>query len=166
VVDHEHELQDEIRETAPLKRLLMPALAVTGLLLVIAAIVITLLSISGRRQSNQVRNTLATLQRSVLQQQQSLAQVEREREALQKSYGSALGEQTRVTAERDQLSKQLATDSAGSSVLIEQIHETEKRLQKLEVESNGGQRIIEQYAPSVALLHVVVTFKHRAPARQ
>jgi S1-C subfamily serine protease/DNA-binding NarL/FixJ family response regulator len=159
VVQHEHELQDEIRETAPMRRLLLPALAAAGLLLVIAGIVFTIVSISGRRQTNQVRNTLATLQRSVLQQQQSLSQVEREREALQKSYGRVLEEQTRVTAERDQLSKQMAS-SGGSTALIEQLRDTEKRLKKLEVESNAGRRIVEQYAPSVALLHVVVTFQH------
>jgi S1-C subfamily serine protease len=106
-----------------------------------------------------VRNTLATLQRSVLQQQEYLSQVQKEREELQRSYNETLDERTRITAERDQLSKQLA-DSAGSSAVIEQLRNAEKRLQKLEVERNASRRIVEQYTPSVALLHVVVNFRH------
>lgn len=158
-VEHEHELQDQVRQTAPLKRLLVPALVIAGVLLVISAVVFSVVSILSRRQTNQVRNSLATLQRSVLQQQESLQQVQKERERVQASYSKALEEQTRITAERDQLSRQL-TNSAGSAALIEQLRSAEKRLQKLEVESNAGRRIVEQYAPSVALLHVVVSFRH------
>lgn len=161
VAAHEHELQDQIRQTAPLRRLLVPLLMVAGVLLVISAVVFFLVSVSSRRQTNQVRNTLATLQRSVLQQQESLQQVQKERERIQASYNKALEEQTRLTAERDQLSKQVTkTNSTGSAALIEQLNHAEKRLQKLEVESNAGRRIVEQYAPSVALVHVVVNFRH------
>jgi S1-C subfamily serine protease/DNA-binding NarL/FixJ family response regulator len=159
VVAHEHELQDQVRETAPLKRLLLPALVVAGALLIISAVVFSAVSISNRSQSKQVRNSLATLQRSVLEQQQSLSQVQNEREKLQTSYNKALEEQSRITAERDQLAKQVSS-SGGSSALIQQLQDAEKRLQKLEVESNAGRRIVEQYAPSVALLHVVVAFQH------
>src|SRR5262249_24671335 len=94
VVAHEHELQDQVRQTAPLQRLLVPALVVAGVLLVISAVVFSALSILSRRQTNQVQNTLATLQRSVLQQQDSLSQVQKERERLQASYSKALEEQT------------------------------------------------------------------------
>jgi serine protease Do len=156
-VAHEHELQDEVRRTAPLRRLLVPALVVALVLLVISAIVFSVVSVLSRRQE---RNTLATLQRSALQQQDSLQQVQKERERVQASYGKALEEQTRITAERDQLSKQLSNSTAGSAALIEQLRSAEKRLQKLEVESTAGRRIVEQYGPSVALLHVVVSFRH------
>src|SRR5215475_4537931 len=54
VVDHEHELQDQIRQTAPLKRFSLLAL-VGGSLLVISAVVFSVVSISSRRQTNQVR---------------------------------------------------------------------------------------------------------------
>jgi len=158
VVDHEHELQDQIRQTAPLKRFSLLAL-VGGSLLVISAVVFSVVSISSRRQTNQVRNTLATLQRSVLQQQEYLSHVQKEREEIQRANSEALQERTRMTAERDQLSKQL-TNSAGSSAVIEQLHNAEMRLQKLEVERNASRRIVEQYAPSVALLHVAVGFRH------
>ena len=158
VAEHEHELQEQVRQTA-FKRLLVPALVVAGGLLVISGGVFLAVSISSRRQANRVQNTLATLQRGVLQQQDSLSQVQKERERLQVSYGKALEEQTHLTAERDQLSKQL-NNSGGSSALIEQLRDTEKRLQKLEVESSAGRRIVEQYAPSVALLHVLVAFRH------
>lgn len=159
VAAHEHELQDQIRQTAPLRRLLVPLLMVAGVLLVISAVVLFLVSVSSRRQTNQVRNNLATLQRSVLQQQESLQQVQKERERIQASYNKALEEETRITAERDQLSKQV-TNSTGSAALIEQLNNAEKRLQKLEVENSAGRRIVEQYAPSVALVHVVVNFRH------
>jgi S1-C subfamily serine protease len=159
VVEHEHELQDQIRQTVPFKRFLLLALIVVSSLLVISAVVFSGISILSRRQTNQVRNTLATLQRSVLQQQEYLSQVQKEREGLQRSYSEAIDERTRITAERDQLSKQL-TDSAGSSAVIEQLRNAEKRLQKLEIERNASRRIVEQYAPSVALLHVVVSFRH------
>src|SRR5262245_17266634 len=69
VVEHEHELQDQIRQTVPLKRFLLLAL-IGGSLLVISAVVFSVVSISSRRQTNQVRNTLPTMQRSVNQQQQ------------------------------------------------------------------------------------------------
>src|SRR5262249_19511446 len=108
---------------------------------------------------NQVRNTLATLQRSVVQQQAQLAEVQKEREALQRSYNKALDERSRITAERDELSKQLA-NAAGNNAVSEQLRDAEKRLQKLELESNANRRIVEQDAPSVALLHVVVSFQH------
>jgi S1-C subfamily serine protease/CheY-like chemotaxis protein len=156
---HEHELQDQIRQAAPPKRWLAPALVIAGVLLVISAVVFFVVSIASRRQATQVKNTVATLQRSVLQQQESLQQVQKERERVQASYSKAVEERTRITAERDQLSKQLAS-SAGSDALIEQLRKTEKRLQKLEVESSAGRRIVEQYAPSVALLHIVVSFRH------
>lgn len=156
-VEHEHELQHRLRQTAPLKRVLIPALVVV--LLIISAVVFSFVSISNRRQTNQVRTTLATLQHNVLQQQENLSQIQKERDALQRSYNKALEEQTRLTAERDQLSRQLS-NSAGSSALIEELRDTDKRLKKLEVESNAGRRIVEQYGASVALLHVVVTFRH------
>jgi len=156
VVAHEHELQDQIRQTGPLKRWLLP---VTGVLLVVAVVVFSVVTISSRRQAKQVSNTLATLQRSVLEEQQSLSQVQNERARLQTSYDKALEEQTRLTAERDQLTKQL-NSSGGSSALIQQLQDADKRLQKLEAERNAGRRIVEQYAPSVALLHVVVAFQH------
>ena len=158
VAEHEHELQDQVRQAA-FKRLLVPALVVAGVLLVVSAGVFLAVSISNRRQASRVQSTLATLQRSVLLQQDSLSQVQKERERLQAPYGKALEEQTHLTAERDQLSQQL-NSSGGSSALIEQLRDTEKRLQKLEVESSAGRRIVEQYAPSVALLHVVVSFRH------
>src|ERR1700742_5180108 len=143
---HEHELQDQVRQGAPLQRLLVPVLIVAGVLLVISALVFSALGILGRRQTSQVQNTLATLQRSVIQQQDSLALVQKERERLQAIYSKALDEQPRLTAERDQLAQQL-NSSGGSRALIEQLHGAEKRLQKLEVESNAGRRIVEQYAP-------------------
>ena len=159
-VEHEHELQDQIRQTAPLKRLLVPALVLVGLMLVIAAVVFAVFGIWSRRQTNQVRNTLATLQRNVVQQQELLAQVQKEREGLQSSYSKALDEQTRLTAEQNRLSKQLANSEGSGAVAEQQLRDTEKRLQKLELESNASRRIVEQYAPSVALLHVAVTFQH------
>lgn len=160
VAEHEHELQDQVRQTAPLRRLWVVTLVTVGSLLVVLAIVFSIVTILGRRQTNQVRNTLITLQRSVLEQQELLAEVQKEREALQKSYSKALEEQTRLTAAQDQLAKQLA-NSAGSGAAAEQeLRDAEKRLQKLEVESNASTRIVEQYAPSVALLHIAVTFQH------
>ena len=158
-VKHEHELQDQIRRTGPLKRLLVPALVVLGLILVIAAVAFAIFSVWSRRQTNQVRNTLATLQRNVVQQQELLAEVQREREGLQSSYGRALDEQARLTAEQDRLSKQLANSEGNGAVAEQQLRDTEKRLQKLELESNASRRIVERYAPSVALLHVAVTFE-------
>ena len=160
VVEHEHELQGQIRQTVPLRRLLVWTLVTFGLLLVVSAIVFSVVSILGRRQTIQVRNTLATLQHSVLEQQELLAQVQKERAALQTSYDKALDEQTRLTAEQDRLSRQLANSEGSGAVAEQQLRDTEKRLQKLELEGNAARRIVEQDAPSVALLHVVVSFQH------
>jgi S1-C subfamily serine protease/DNA-binding NarL/FixJ family response regulator len=159
-VEHEHELQAQMRQTVPFRRLLVWTLAALGSLLVIGAIVFAVITILGRRQTNQVRNTLATLQRSVMQQQELLAEVQKEREALQKSYGKAVDAQTHLTAEQDRLSKQLANSEGAGAATEQQLRDTEKRLQRLEMESNAGRRIVEEDAPSVALLHVVVGFQH------
>jgi S1-C subfamily serine protease/DNA-binding NarL/FixJ family response regulator len=160
VVEHEHELQDQVRQTGSLRRLLVVTLATVGSLLLISAIVFSVVSILSRRQTSQVRNTLATLQRSVLQQQELLAQVQKEREALQRAYSKALEEQARLTSEQGRLSKQLANSAGSGAATEQQLRDAEKRLQKLELESNASRRIVEQYAPSVALLHVAVNFRH------
>jgi len=157
--EHEHELQDQVRQTAPLKRLLILAFAVVGCLLVISAIAFLAISVSSRRQTNQVRKTLATLQGSVLQQQEWLTRVQREREELQRAHNQATDDRAHLVAEREQLAKQ-TTNSAASGTLLEQLRSAEGRLQKLEVGRDASRRIVEQYAPSVALLHVVVTFRH------
>jgi len=157
--EHEHELQDQVRQTVPLKRLLILGFTLLGCLLVLSAIVFLAISLSSRRQTIQVRKTLATLQGSVLQQQESLARVQHEREELQRAYGQATDDRAHLVAERDQLAKQ-ATNSAANSTLLEQLRNAEGRLQKLEVGRDASRRIVEQYAPSVALLHVVVSFRH------
>ena len=164
-VEHEHELQDQIRQTAPLRRLLVPVLIILGSLLVISAIVFSVVGILNRRQTNQVRNTLATLQRSIVQQQESLAQVQKERERLQASYDTALQERSRLTAERDELARQLKNSTGNNAATELQLRDAEKRLGKLELESNASRRIVEQYAPSVALLHVAVTFQDPASGK-
>lgn len=164
VAEHEHELQDQIRQTAPLRKLMLPALAVAGVLLIISVVVFSATSILNRRQANQARDALMILQRTVQQQQESLSRVQKERERVQVSDSKATEERNRIKAEREHLSEQL-TSSAGSSALIAQLHDTDKRLQKLEVESSAGRRIVEQYGPSVALVHVVVSFRHIASGK-
>lgn len=116
-----------------------------------------------QEQNTRVYAVLTRLQSGVLTEQQL---IERSRRALEGAQNRPANngnpERLRLQKQSEQLKSKLASGNAENvSVLQEQLHAVEGRLQSLENDGIVAQTIIRSYEPSVCLIHVVLGFRDR-----
>jgi S1-C subfamily serine protease/CheY-like chemotaxis protein len=139
---------------------LIPFIFVLSTAAVLAALA-TIISVRhSRKETLQLEADVARLNGGLLQEGEFLRSAEQARDALNASNGS--GTRESLKAQIEGIRKKLAADgNADSESLKKQLQETQDRLKRVENESRIAETIVQTYAPSVCLLHVVVEFRDK-----
>ncbi len=120
---------------------------------------------TAKRETQRAYAAIAQLQRSIASEEEMIARAAKMREELEKS--STEVRQQALEQKSSELREQMAqANSEELSSLRRQLDENNARLRSIEREARVAQGIIRSYAPSVALLHVVVGFQHNATGRR
>jgi DNA-binding response OmpR family regulator/S1-C subfamily serine protease len=122
-----------------------------------------------RRVSRDIQRNdaaVASLNRSLANQQELIERAHRLSEQMKTSSASTAQKEQELVQRSGQLRAGLADASPDSaSDLQRELTETEARLQRLEDESSLAAKIIRDYAPSVCLIYVSVAFRDTATGR-
>ena len=139
---------------------LIPFIFVLSTAAVLAALA-TIISVRhSRKETLRLEADVARLNGGLLQEGEFLRSAEQARDALNASNGS--GTRESLKAQTEEIRKKLAADgNADSESLKKQLQETQDRLKRVENESRIAETIVQTYAPSVCLLHVVVEFRDK-----
>jgi DNA-binding response OmpR family regulator/V8-like Glu-specific endopeptidase len=120
---------------------------------------------TAKQETQRAYAAIAQLQRSIASEEEIVARAAKMREELEKS--STEARQQALEQKSVELREQMAqANSEELSSLRRQLDENDARLRSIEREARVAQGIIRTYAPSVALLHVVVGFQHNATGRR
>lgn len=170
------ELADRIRTTAESKKASMRVVSavnkerrtfVVGAVSVVLALVIvgvTSLALYRRGHAEDVRvyAAITHMQSGALSQQKL---IERSHQSLASQSAGATATsatQPHPGANKDDTSAMVGEHADNTTELKSQMARVEGRLEKLENEGNVAHTIIDEYEPSVCLIHVTLTFRDRA----
>src|SRR5215831_2698783 len=113
-----------------------------------------------RRADKETRRAyavIAQLERSTHRQEQLVADARKARADPQQA--DVLQQKQQLQAQSEELRQRISGADGGEvNALRQQLQETNKRLQRIEAESQTAEEVIRAYAPSVCLLHVSVVF--------
>lgn len=141
---------------------LIPAFLGLSAATVLAVVFLGISTHSSRKATLQLRAEIARLNTGLQPQTDLLRRAEQARSSIDANANSLSTTEDSLKTETEDLRKKVAAaDGADADALKKQLVETQNRLALLEKEGNIAETIVQKYAPSVCLLHVLVEFRDK-----
>lgn len=137
---------------------MIPAIFVLSAVAVVAAIYLTISSRGTRKETRQLRAEITRLSSSLGQQGDFQQRAEFTRGLFEAQSRSASATRDSLKAQSEDLRKRVAGGGSDADSLKRQLVDTQNRLNLLEREGKIAESVVQDYGPSVCLLHVVVEF--------
>lgn len=144
---------------------MMPAIFVLGAAALLAAVYLGVSSRGTRKETRQLRAEITRLNSSLGQQGELQRRAELARGLLDAQSQSASATRESLKAQSEDLHKRVARGGSDSESLKSQLADTQNRLKLLESEGKIAESVVQDYGPSVCLLHVVVEFLDKQSGR-
>jgi len=144
---------------------IMPAILALGTAMVLAAIYVGISSRGTRKETRQLRAEITRLNGSLGQQGELQRRAELARGLLDAQSQSASATRESLKAQSEDLHKRVARGGSDAESLKSQLANTQNRLKLLESEGKVAESVVQDYGPSVCLLHVVVEFLDKQSGR-
>lgn len=120
---------------------------------------------TAKQETQRAYAAISRLERGLASEEEIVARAAKMREELERS--SAQAQQQALEQKSAELREQMAqANNAELAALRKQLEDNNSRLRSIEQQSRVAQGIIRTYTNSVALLHVVVAFRHDASGRR
>jgi S1-C subfamily serine protease/DNA-binding response OmpR family regulator len=143
------------------RRWLIPAIFALAAAAVIATLSTLVTTHRSRKDALQLKAEIARLNYGMGREGELLRLTEQARNSLDAQRRSDSATRDSLKAQSDDLRKKMATGAGDTGSLRQQLAETQNRLKLLENEGKIAETIVQNYGPSVCLLHVVVEFLDR-----
>jgi S1-C subfamily serine protease/DNA-binding NarL/FixJ family response regulator len=143
------------------RRWLIPAIFALAAAAVIATLSTLVTTRRSRKDALQLKAEIARLNYGMGREGELLRLTEQARNSLDAQRRSDSATRDSLKAQSDDLRKKMATGAGDTGSLRQQLAETQNRLKLLENEGKIAETIVQNYGPSVCLLHVVVEFLDR-----
>ena len=137
---------------------MIPAILVLSAAAVLAAVYLGVSSRGTRKETRQLRAEITRLNTSVGQQGDFQHRTEFTRGVLDAQSRSESATRESLKAQSEDLHKRVARGGSDAESLKHQLADTQTRLKLLESEGKIAENVVQNYGPSVCLLHVVVEF--------
>jgi S1-C subfamily serine protease/DNA-binding NarL/FixJ family response regulator len=137
---------------------MIPAILALSTAAVLAGVYLTISSRGTRKETRQLRAEITRLNSSVGQQGDFQHRAEVTRGVLDAQSRSASATRESLKAQSEDLHKRVARGGSDAESLKHQLADTQNRLKLLESEGKIAENVVQDYDPSVCLLHVVVEF--------
>jgi S1-C subfamily serine protease/DNA-binding response OmpR family regulator len=137
---------------------MIPAILVLSAAAVLAAVYLGVSSRGTRKETRQLRAEITRLNTSVGQQGDFQHRTEFTRGVLDAQSRSESATRESLKAQSEDLHKRVARGGSDAESLKHQLADTQNRLKLLESEGKIAENVVQNYGPSVCLLHVVVEF--------
>jgi S1-C subfamily serine protease/DNA-binding response OmpR family regulator len=137
---------------------MIPAILVLSAAAVLAAVYLGVSSRGTRKETRQLRAEITRLNTSVGQQGDFQHRTEFTRGLLDAQAHSESATRESLKAQSEDLHKRVARGGSDAESLKHQLADTQNRLKLLESEGKIAENVVQNYGPSVCLLHVVVEF--------
>jgi S1-C subfamily serine protease/DNA-binding NarL/FixJ family response regulator len=137
---------------------MIPAILALSTAAVLAGVYLTISSRGTRKETRQLRAEITRLNSSVGQQGDFQHRAEVTRGVLDAQSRSASATRESLKAQSEDLHKRVARGGSDAESLKHQLADTQNRLKLLESEGKIAENVVQDYGPSVCLLHVVVEF--------
>ena len=144
---------------------MLPAIFVFSTAAVLAAIYLGISSRGSRKETRQLRAEITGLRSSLGQQGELQRRAELTRGLLEEQSRSASATRESLKAQSEDLHKRVARGGSDAESLKSQLADTQNRLKLLESEGKIAESVVQDYGPSVCLLHVVVEFLDKQSGR-
>ena len=159
--EHFADIAVESLSSGPLakRRLWMiPAILLLCTAAVLAAIYLGISTRGTRKETRQLRAEITRLNSSLGQQGDFQHRAEFTRGLLDAQSRSASATRESLKAQSEDLNKRVARGGSDAESLKHQLADTQTRLKLLESDGKVAENVVQNYGPSVCLLHVVVEF--------
>src|ERR1700719_610279 len=143
---------------------MVPAIFVLSAAAVVAAVYLGVSSRGTRKETRQLRAEITRLNSS-LGQGDIQRRAELTRGLFDAQSRSASATRESLKAQSEDLHKRVARGGSDADSLKHQLADTQNRLKLLESEGKIAESVVQDYAPSVCLLHVVVEFLDKETGR-
>jgi serine protease Do len=137
---------------------MIPAILLLCTAAVLAAIYLGISTRGTRKETRQLRAEITRLNSSLGQQGDFQHRAEFTRGVLDAQSRSASATRESLKAQSEDLNKRVARGGSDAESLKHQLADTQTRLKLLESEGKVAESVVQNYGPSVCLLHVVVEF--------
>jgi S1-C subfamily serine protease len=137
---------------------MIPAILVLSAAAALAAVYLGISSRGTRKETRQLRAEITRLNTSVGQQGDFQHRTEFTRGVLDAQAHSESATRESLKAQSEDLHKRVARGGSDAEALKRQLADTQSRLKLLESEGKIAENVVQNYGPSVCLLHVVVEF--------
>jgi S1-C subfamily serine protease/DNA-binding response OmpR family regulator len=137
---------------------MFPAILLLCTAAVLAAIYLGISTRGTRKETRQLRAEITRLNSSLGQQGDFQHRAEFTRGLLDAQSRSASATRESLKAQSEDLNKRVARGGSDAESLKHQLADTQTRLKLLESEGKVAESVVQNYGPSVCLLHVVVEF--------
>jgi S1-C subfamily serine protease len=137
---------------------MIPAILALSTAAVLAVVYLSLSSRGTRKETRQLRAEITRLSSNLGQQGDIQRRAELTRGVLDAQSQSASATRESLKAQSEDLHKRVARGGSEADSLKHQLVDTQNRLKLLESEGKIAESVVQDYGPSVCLLHVVVEF--------
>src|SRR5262249_47353490 len=138
---------------------LIPAIFVVSAAAILAAAFIVISNGRSRKEALQLRSEIARLNTGLSLHDQLVRATELARNTQTASPQNGAATRESLRAQSEELRKKMVSaEGSDANGLKQQLADTQKRLKMLESEGKIAETVVQRYAPSVCLLHVVVEF--------
>jgi S1-C subfamily serine protease/DNA-binding NarL/FixJ family response regulator len=144
---------------------MIPAILALSTAAVLAVVYLSLSSRGTRKETRQLRAEITRLSSNLGQQGDIQRRAEVTRGLLDAQSQSASATRESLKAQSEDLHKRVARGDSDADSLKHQLADTQNRLKLLESEGKIAESIVQDYGPSVCLLHVVVEFLDKESGR-
>jgi S1-C subfamily serine protease/DNA-binding NarL/FixJ family response regulator len=144
---------------------MIPAILALSTAAVLAVVYLSLSSRGTRKETRQLRAEITRLSSNLGQQGDIQRRAEVTRGLLDAQSQSASATRESLKAKSEDLHKRVARGDSDADSLKHQLADTQNRLKLLESEGKIAESVVQDYGPSVCLLHVVVEFLDKESGR-
>jgi S1-C subfamily serine protease/DNA-binding response OmpR family regulator len=144
---------------------MIPAVLALSTAAVLAVVYLSLSSRGTRKETRQLRAEITRLSSNLGQQGDIQRRAEVTRGLLDAQSQSASATRESLKAQSEDLHKRVARGDSDADSLKHQLADAQNRLKLLESEGKIAESVVQDYGPSVCLLHVVVEFLDKESGR-
>jgi S1-C subfamily serine protease/DNA-binding NarL/FixJ family response regulator len=144
---------------------MIPAILALSTAAVLAVVYLSLSSRGTRKETRQLRAEITRLSSNLGQRGDIQRRAEVTRGLLDAQSQSASATRESLKAQSEDLHKRVARGDSDADSLKHQLADTQNRLKLLESEGKIAESVVQDYGPSVCLLHVVVEFLDKESGR-
>ena len=144
---------------------MIPAILALSAAAVLAVVYLSLSSRGTRKETRQLRAEITRLSSNLGQQGDIQRRAEVTRGLLDAQSQSASATRESLKAQSEDLHKRVARGDSDADSLKHQLADAQNRLKLLESEGKIAESVVQDYGPSVCLLHVVVEFLDKESGR-